>query len=54
MQQEQLTGQVIKAFYRVYNRLGYGFLEKVYRNAMLIELRSMGLRAHPHQPVKVF
>ena len=34
-----ITQQIIKAFYAVYNTLGYGFLEKVYENAMLIELR---------------
>jgi GxxExxY protein len=34
---------IIKAFYRVYGTLGYGFLEKVYGNAMAIELRKLGL-----------
>jgi GxxExxY protein len=34
---------IIKAFYVVYNTLGYGFLEKVYRNALAIELRKLGL-----------
>jgi GxxExxY protein len=34
---------IIKAFYTVYNTLGYGFLEKVYRNALAIELRKLGL-----------
>ena len=29
----EITGKIIKAFYRVYNTLGYGFLEKVYENA---------------------
>lgn len=33
-----LAEKIIKAFYNVYNTLGYGFLEKVYENAMLIEL----------------
>lgn len=35
-----LTKQIIGAFYHVYNSLGYGFLEKVYENAMVIELRK--------------
>ena len=35
---EELTDGILKAFYRVYNTLGTGFLEKVYRNAMAIEL----------------
>ena len=38
-----VTELIIKAFYTVYHTLGYGFLEKVYRNAMVIELRKLGL-----------
>jgi GxxExxY protein len=38
-----ITDLIIKAFYTVYNTLGYGFLEKVYRNALTIELRKLGL-----------
>ena len=37
------TEKIIKAFYTVYNGLGYGFLEKVYQNALAIELRHLGL-----------
>ena len=50
----ELTEQIIKAFYAVYNTLGYGFLEKVYENAMLIELKKMGLNALAQKPVKVY
>ena len=39
-----ITELIIKAFYTVYNTLGYGFLEKVYGNAMAIELRKLGLK----------
>jgi hypothetical protein len=42
MKYEELTEKIIKAFYRVYNELGYGFLEKIYENAMYIELTEMG------------
>ncbi|MGB7000962.1 MAG: GxxExxY protein [Halobacteriota archaeon] len=35
---KELTEEIIRIFYRVYNILGYGFLEKVYENAMMIEL----------------
>jgi GxxExxY protein len=38
-----LTEQIIRAFYTVYNTLGYGFLEKEYVNALLLELRKLGL-----------
>jgi GxxExxY protein len=37
---EELTEKIIKAFYKVYNTLGYGFLEKVYENALLVELQN--------------
>jgi len=49
-----ITEKVIKAFYTVYNKLGYGFLEKVYENAMLIELVKFGLDCKNQFPVKVF
>ena len=38
------TDKIIKAFYYTYNRLGYGFLEKVYENALAITLKKMGAR----------
>jgi GxxExxY protein len=38
-----ITELIIKAFYTVYNTLGYGFLEKVYSSALTIELRKLGL-----------
>ena len=38
-----VTEKIIKCFYKVYNTLGYGFLEKVYENAMYIELKRLGL-----------
>jgi GxxExxY protein len=33
-----VTDQIIKAFFHVYNTLGYGFLEKVYEKALLLTL----------------
>lgn len=41
----ELTEKIIKNFYRVYNKLGYGFLEKEYENALMIELKKDGTRA---------
>lgn len=52
--QKELTDQIIKAFYRVYNGLGKGFLEKVYENALALELRGMGFDVKQQQPVKVY
>jgi GxxExxY protein len=49
-----ITEQIIKAFYKVYNTLGYGFLEKVYERAMLVELHEMGLKAANQVPVDVW
>ena len=54
MIQRELTDKILKAFYRVYNTLGYGFLEKVYENAMLLELRDLGLRCERQKPIEVF
>ena len=50
----ELTKLIIKAFYNVYNKLGYGFLEKVYENSMMIELTKFGLNATRQYPIKVF
>ena len=44
MIQGSLTNVIINAFYEVYNKLGYGFLEKVYRNALYFELKDRGLK----------
>ena len=38
-----ITSLIIKGFFTVYNKLGFGFLEKVYQNALIIELRRLGL-----------
>ena len=51
---KELTEKIIKIFYRVYNNLGYGFLEKVYENAMMIELEREDIPAVPQFAIKVF
>jgi GxxExxY protein len=51
---QDITDKIIKAFYNVYNSLGYGFLEKVYLNAMLIELRSLGLIYEKQKQISVY
>jgi len=53
MLHKELTDKIIACFYRVYTNLGYGFLEKVYENAMLVELNKNGLKAISQYPVKV-
>jgi GxxExxY protein len=49
-----ITQLIIKAFYTVYNTLGYGFLEKVYRNAMAIELHSLDLDVAQEARIAVY
>jgi GxxExxY protein len=51
---EELTKRIIGAYYNVYNALGYGFLEKVYQNALLLEMRSIGLQCTPQSAITVF
>ena len=53
-QHTEITDKIIKAFYTVYNTLGYGFLEKVYRNAMTLELGQQGLVVVPEAPINVY
>jgi GxxExxY protein len=50
----ELTDKIIKAYYKVYNTLGYGFLEKVYENAMYIELKKMGFFVQKQKNISVF
>lgn len=45
---------IIQAFYFVYNSLGYGFLEKVYENALTIELRERGLHVQQQSATPVY
>ena len=40
---EDLSNKIIRAYYNVLDNLGEGFLEKVYENAMCIELEEMGI-----------
>lgn len=49
----EITDLIIKSFYTVYNKLGFGFLEKVYENSLLIELKKNGLNAQKQVPIKV-
>jgi GxxExxY protein len=49
----ELTEQVLRSFYNVYNALGYGFLEKVYENALLFDLQESGFLVEQQRPIKV-
>ena len=51
---KDITDKIIKGFYQVNNELGFGFLEKVYQNALMLELIAMGLFCEKQKQVKVF
>ena len=50
---KELTEKLIQIFYKVYNNLGYGFLEKVYENAFLVEIKKAGITGIPQSPIRV-
>jgi GxxExxY protein len=54
LKHNQITGKIIDAFFQVYNKMGYGFQEKVYANSMRIALRKMGLNVIPQAEINVY
>jgi GxxExxY protein len=54
MEHETLTKKIIGCAYRVYNQMGFGFLESVYEKCLLIELKGAGLHAEAQVPIDVF
>ncbi len=50
---QELTKSIIGVYYDVYNELGYGFLEKVYHNALIIELKSRGFEIESYKKINV-
>ncbi len=51
---QDVTEKIIGAFYDVYNELGYGFLEKVYENALYHELLLHGFDCKTQYPIDVY
>ena len=51
---QELTKSIIGIYYNVYNELGFGFLEKVYHKALLIELRKNGYKIDSEKKVNVY
>lgn len=49
----EITDIIIKSFYKMFNTLGFGFLEKVYENALCIELQSAGLLVEKQKQITV-
>ena len=54
MEYRELTEKIIGCAYRVYNRMGFGFLESVYEKCMLIELRKANLDTESQKPITVY
>ena len=55
LKHSKITSKILNAFLKqVYPRLGYGFLEKVYENAMVIALRQRGLKVEQQARINVF
>jgi GxxExxY protein len=53
MEHEDLTHKIIGCAYKVYKKLGFGFLEIIYRKAMVIELTRAGLKVEEEKPLEV-
>ncbi len=51
---EDLTQEILKAFFDVYNKLGFGFLEKVYENSLALLLRERGFLVQQQSPIFVY
>ena len=54
MEHEELTHKIIGCAYKVYNQLGFGFLESIYRKAMVIELNRAGLNVEEEKSLTVY
>lgn len=51
---KNITDDILKVYFDIYNHLGYGFLEKVYQNAMYFELQKKGYKVEAQKPIKVY
>lgn len=52
-QNEALAREIIRISFDIHNHLGYGFLEKVYENALVYELKAMGYKTEQQKPLPV-
>jgi GxxExxY protein len=53
LRHSELSKKIIAAAYAVHKELGYGFVEKVYKNALAIELQEIGVKCNIEVPLKV-
>lgn len=54
MDYKQITEEIIGSSYKVYNSLGFGFLESVYENSLVIELKKSKLKVEQQKPIEVY
>ncbi len=54
MKHKDITRQIIGCAYQVYKKLGFGFLESIYKKAMMIELSKINLKVEQEKPLKVY
>ena len=54
MEHEELTHKIIGCAYKVHNKLGFGFIEIIYRKAISIELTRAGLKVEEEKPLTVY
>ncbi|MGJ8640598.1 MAG: GxxExxY protein [Opitutaceae bacterium] len=54
LERQEITKEIIGAAFEVHNELGYGFLEKVYQNAMIVALKLRGIIADPEKLIQVY
>ena len=51
--EKELSDRIIKCAFEVHNKLGYGFLEKVYENSLMVELKRNNINAQQQSPITV-
>ena len=54
LKHKEITDTILKVYYDVYNELGYGFLERVYQNAMYLALKEAGLKVEAQKRIVVY
>ena len=54
LKHKDLTDEIIRIFFDVYNELGFGFLENIYQNSLFLELKSQGFKVEAQKQIKVF
>lgn len=50
---EDITGEIIGSAFEVYKKLGYGFLEKVYERALVVELKERSINFEVQKPIRI-